>query len=177
MTVIPLGRRVAIAVIALALAGGLFRQQLAAALVTRGDEALRNGDRIAAVRYYSRALTIDRRSSAAADRLAFYLALRHQTGDAQAAIAVATSALSGTSEDSALLADRGLAEQHLGRWRAAERDFGRAATVGRDARYDHLAGRVALRLHDAVDARRFFVLALVHDPAFRPARAALDGLR
>ncbi len=176
MTAIPLGRRIAIAAIALMVAGGLFRGQLATAVITRGDDALRSGDRTAAVRYYSRALLLDPHSSRAADRLAFYLDMRHRPGDAQASIDVATTALAQVPDDASLLADRGLAEGHLGCWRAAERDFGAAGASGRDARYDHLAGRVALRLGDVDGARRFFKTALLHDPAFRPARAALAKL-
>jgi tetratricopeptide (TPR) repeat protein len=176
MSVIPLRRRAAIAAVALILAAGLFRGQLATAVITRGDDALRSGDRETAVRYYSRALTLDPHSSRAADRLAFYLALRREPGDAQASIDVATNALSRAPDDPALLADRGLAEERLSRWRGAEADFARAGTSGRDARYDHLAGRVALRLGDVAGARHFFAAALVHDPAFRPARAALAKL-
>jgi tetratricopeptide (TPR) repeat protein len=176
MKPISLGRRIAIAAVALAAAGGLFRGQLAAAVTTRGDDALRGGDRAGAVRYYARALALDPHSSRAADRLAFYLAMRHLPGDAESAIDVATSALARVPDDAALLADRGLAEQRLGRWQAAENDFGRAGTAGRDARYDHLAGRVALRLGDVDGARRYFIAALTIDSAFRPARAALAKL-
>jgi tetratricopeptide (TPR) repeat protein len=168
MTIIPLSRRIAIAAVSLSIAGGLFHGQLASALVTRGDDAPRSG-----VRYYRRALAFDPHSNRAADRLAFYLAMRHAAGDAQAAIAVATAALAFVPGDAALLADRGLAEQRLGCWREAERDFGSAGASGRDARYDHLAGRLALRLGDAREARRFFSTALQHDPTFGPARAAL----
>jgi tetratricopeptide (TPR) repeat protein len=176
MIAIPLGRRIAIAAVALSVAGGLFRGQLAAAVITRGDDALRGGNRAAAVRYYARALALDPNSSRAADRLAFYLDMRHQPGDAESAAEVATAALGRTPDDAALLADRGLAEGRLGRWRAAERDFGRAGAAGRDARYDHLAGRVALKLGNVDGARRHFLAALTHDAAFGPARAALVKL-
>jgi tetratricopeptide (TPR) repeat protein len=177
MTGIPLWRRVTIALVALCVAGAAFRGQVATALVTRGDDALRNGDRSASVRYYQRALAIDARSSAA-DRLAFGLAMRKLPGDAQAAIEIANTALERRPDSEvALLADRGLAEQHLRRWRAAERDFARAGAAGSDARYDHLAGRIALRLGDRNDARGFFAAALRHDPAFGPARAALARLQ
>lgn len=176
MTAISLSRRIAIATVALVIAAGGFRAQVASALVTRGDDALRGGDRAAAMRYYYRSLAIDSQSPRAADRIAFYLGTRHEAGDAQAAIAIATRALGRVPDDPALLADRGLSEQRLGRWRAAERDFGHAGAAGRDARYDHLAGRVALRLGDVADARRFFARALRVDPAFDPARAALAAL-
>ncbi len=176
MSAIPLGRRIAIAAVALIVAGVCFHGQMASALVTRGDDALRSGDQAAAMRYYYRALAIDPPSPTAADRIAFYLGTRHQPGDAQAAIEVATHALGWVPDDAALLADRGLSEQRLGRWRAAERDFGRAGAAGRDPRYDHLAGRVALRLGDVAEARRFFARALADDPAFDPARAALAAL-
>jgi Flp pilus assembly protein TadD len=177
MSEISLGRRCVIAGVSLLIAACLFRGQLASALVTRGDDALRNGARTAAITYYSRAAWIAPTAHDPADRLAFLLATSHRQTDALAAVAVASKALSTTGDDAALLADRGLAQERLGRWTSAERDFRRAGAVGRDARYDHLAGRIALRLGRTHDARRLFELALVHDPSFGPARFALAGLR
>ena len=174
---IPLWRRFAIALVSLVLAAGLFHGQVAAALVTRGDDALRSGDRTAAVRYYRRALSIDAHSTNAADRLAFYLDLRNAHGDAQMAIEIATTALAARPTDAALLADRGLAEQHLQRWAAAQRDFVRAAEAGHDPRYDHLAARIALVRGHRSEARHYFALALARDANFDPARAALAVLR
>jgi tetratricopeptide (TPR) repeat protein len=177
MKPIALQRRIAIAACTLILAAALFRGQIASALVTRGDDALRSGDAGGAIRYYSRALAVDGASIRAADRLAFYLALRRAPGDAQAAIAVATAALARVPADPALLADRGFAEQRLRRWSAAERDFARAGAAGHDPRYDHFAGRIAQRLGDETRARSLFAAALHSDPAFGPARTALAELR
>jgi len=177
MTPIPLARRIVIAIAALAVSAVLFRGQVASALITRGDDALRNGDAGAAVRMYSRALAIDPASARAADRLAFFLDMRHARGDAQTAIAVASAALAHVPGDASLLADRGLAEQRLRRWSAAEGDFAQAGAAGRDPRYEHLAGRVALRLGSRSDARRYFRAALALDNAFAPARVALANLR
>jgi len=174
---IPIWRRFAIALVTLALAAGLFHGQVAAALITRGDDALRNGDRNGAVRYYRRALTLDARSRTAADRLAFYLDIRRLPGDAQTAIDIATTALAGSPDDPALLADRGLAEQRLHRWAAAQAEFARAGEVGRDARYDHFAARIALLRGRPDEAKHFFRLALARDAHFDPARAALAALR
>jgi tetratricopeptide (TPR) repeat protein len=143
------------------------------ALVTRGDDAQRSGDAAGSLRYYRRALVVDPGSAQAADRLAFALVAGRSAADSRAAIEIATAALRTSPNDTALLADRGLAEQHLGRWAQAERDFGVAGLVGHDPRYDHLAGRVALRRHDRAAARRYFARALAADPAFAPARAAL----
>jgi tetratricopeptide (TPR) repeat protein len=173
---ISLPRRCAIAAISLSLAAVMFHGQIASALITRGDDAIRNGDTAGAVRYYRRALAVDGSSTRAADRLAFYLTMRRAAGDAEAAIGVATAALERTPHDPALLADRGLAEQRLHRWAAAETDLGNAGQAGQDPRYDHLAGRVALRRGDLAGARRYFRIALALDPAFGPARVALQGL-
>jgi tetratricopeptide (TPR) repeat protein len=171
--IISLRRRVALAIVALLIAGSVLRGPIALALVTRGDDALRSGDRAAGVHYYERALAFDPRSARAADRLAFALAMQHDPTAAQAAVAIASAALATTPDDPALLADRGLAEQRLRRWRDAETDFAHAGQAGRDARYDHLAGRLALRRHDHRAARVYFLAALRLDPAFAPARAAL----
>jgi tetratricopeptide (TPR) repeat protein len=176
MTAIPLWRRIALAALTLVASTVLFHGQVASAVVTRGDDAMRNGDRAAALRYYGRALALDPASSRAADRFAFLLAIRHAPGDARTAVVIATLALAHSPDDPALLADRGFAEQRLRRWPAARDDFARAGAQARDARYDHLAGRVALHLGDRRGARQLFERALTLDPRFGPARVALEQL-
>jgi tetratricopeptide (TPR) repeat protein len=153
----------------------LFHGQIADALVTRGDDAFRAGDLAAAIRSYERALRLDRRSTIAADRFAFFLALQHDPLDARRAIAVASQALRAEPTAS-IFADRGFAEMQLGRWRDAERDFASAGTLGHDARYDHLAARMALRRGDRIAARNDAAKALAVDPTFEPARALLRRL-
>jgi tetratricopeptide (TPR) repeat protein len=163
------------ATVAIACAALLFRGQLADALVTRGDDAFRNGDIPAALRAYQRAVTLDPRSLVAADRLAFFLALRHDPHSAARSIDVATLALARRS-DAALYADRAFAEMELRRWNSAEHDFARAGALAHDARYDHLAGRMALRCGDRMRARTFALRALHVDPGFTPARALVRAL-
>ncbi len=175
MTPIPRARRLLCAAVALALAATLFRAQLADALVTRGDDAFRNGDVAGALRAYGRALQLDPHSVVAADRLAFFLALRHDRVHAARAVTVATTALA-VRPAAALYADRAFAEMQLRRWHAAADDFGAAGMLGRDARYDHLAGRMALRSGDRAQARSYARRAIAADPAFAPARALLRTL-
>jgi Tfp pilus assembly protein PilF len=170
-------RRLAVAGCSLALAFVLFRSQLATAIVTRADDALRGGDVVTAIRLYERAAQVDPRSSVAADRLAFYLALRHDRISAQRAIAVATRAISAGATDSALFADRAFAGVELGAWRSAEHDFARAGMLARDARYEHFAGRMALHAGDRRGAAHYAQLALNYEPSFAPARALLRTLR
>ncbi len=177
MTDLTHSRRLLLATIALAAAFVLFHGQLAEAVVTRGDDALRNGDVDAALRLYDRAERLDPHSAVAADRLAFHLALRHDRGDARRAIAVATCALTMGTLAPALFADRAFAELQLRRWRDAEHDFARAGALAHDARYEHFAGRMALRAADRGAARRYALLALVDDPHFTPARSLLRTLR
>jgi len=172
---IPLWRRYALAGAALMLAALLFHGQIASALVTRGDDRLRTGDVRGAERFYRRALFIDRSSLTAADRLAFALVMRHDVHDEQLAIGVATASLA-LRESDALLADRALAEQLLHRWPDAERDFARAGSIARDARYESFAGRLAFKAGDARAAREHFARALRDDPHFLPARAALERI-
>ena len=173
---IPRKRRLLCATVAIGVSALLFRGQLADALVTRGDDAFRTGDMPAALRAYGRAIALDPRSSVAADRLAFFLALRHERSSAERAIFIATIALR-KHDDSPLFADRGFAEMQLGRWSAAEADFGRAGALGRDARYDHLAGRMAMRRGDRSRARSYAARAVFADATFAPARAFLRSLR
>jgi len=170
-------RRVCLASAALAAAFVLFHGQLAAAVVTRGDDALRAGDVADAIRFYDRATQIDPHSIVAADRLAFQLALRHDRAGARLAVTVAGRALATGGPDPGLFADRAFAELQLRRWRDAETDFARAGALAHDARYEHFAGRMALRTSDLRAARRFERLALADAPGFAPARALLRSLR
>jgi tetratricopeptide (TPR) repeat protein len=140
-------RRLACAALALATAGILFRAPLAAAVVTRGDDALRNGDIATALRSYRKAMRIDPGSVVAADRLAFELALRHRRTDADAAIELAGRALQRHPLDAALLADRAFAELELNRWDAARADFRAVAALTHDPRYHRAAERIARRTH------------------------------
>jgi tetratricopeptide (TPR) repeat protein len=176
VTPIPTARRVALAFVSVACAAVLFRANVAAALVTRGDDLLRAGDAGGAVRAYARAAWVDERSAIAADRLAFALLMRHGTGDAGSAFAAADAALRANPGDPALLADRAFAAERLGRWRSAEHDFAAAARAARDPRYAHLAARMAQRAHDVKGARRHLLAALALDRGYAPARALLAGL-
>ena len=177
MNTLTRARRCALAGTALTLAFALFHAQLAAAVVTRGDDALRAGDSATALRLYARAMQLDATSSVAADRLAFYLALSHQRAGARQAIALASQALAAGPGDAALYADRAFAEVQLHAWRDAERDFARAGRLAHDPRYEHFAARMALHAADRGAARGYARLALADDPSFAPARAMLRALR
>jgi tetratricopeptide (TPR) repeat protein len=175
--VIPLPRRILVAAISLFLALVIFHAQLAAAVVTRGDDALRAGDVATAMRFYARAEQLDPRSAVAADRLAFNLALRHDRTGARLAIVVASAALTREPDNGPVYADRAFAELELHDWRSAERDFAAAGALGGDARYDHFAARMALHRADRAHARRYVLRALALDPGFAPARALLRRLQ
>jgi tetratricopeptide (TPR) repeat protein len=165
----PRVRRLACAAVALSIAAGLFHADVALAVVTRGDDALRLGETVSAIRFYRRALWLDPGSTIAADRLAFSLALRHDQQDAREAVDAATSVLRRTPAG-ALFADRALAEVELRRWQDAEGDFARAARLDHDPRYDHFAARMALRTGRRRQARDHELEALTMDGHFSPAQ-------
>lgn len=170
-------RRLLVAATALTLAAACFHTQLASAVVTRGDDVVRSGDVAGGLRLYARALSIDPRSAIAADRLAFYLSMRHDRNGARSAIAIVSRAIAAGASDATLLADRAFAEVQLRAWRDAERDFAGAGAAAHDARYEHFAARMALHVHDRLAAVRYASLALADDPAFAPSRAMLRALR
>lgn len=163
-------RRCACAALAIGIAALLFHGSLAAAVVTRGDDALRSGDVATALRSYRKALRLDSGSVVAADRLAFHLALTHEARAAAVAAAIASDALRAHPSEPSLLADRAFAELVLRDWPRARADFARAGTLARDARYDYLAARLALRLGDRRGARTAADAAVQADPSFAPAR-------
>jgi Flp pilus assembly protein TadD len=177
VTTLSRGRRCVLAAVSLVFAAALFRTQVASALVTRGDDLLRDGNVDGAVRSYSRARWLDAGSAVAADRLAFYLVLRGRDGDAALAYRVAGDALFFSPRDPRLLADRGFAAERLARWRSAESSFAAAGSAARDPRYFHLAARMAERAHDALAFRRDLGDALAFDASYSPARAALRGVK
>jgi tetratricopeptide (TPR) repeat protein len=163
-------RRFALAGASLLLAAVIFRGPLSEALITRGDDQLRFGDRNAAIRYYERALSVAPRNGTAADRLAFTMALQHDRRSLEHALRVSTAALRGDPANLALLADRGFAEMRLGRSHAAALDFAAAGTLGHDTRYASFAARLARKSGDRELAVRETREALRDDPAFGPAR-------
>jgi tetratricopeptide (TPR) repeat protein len=176
MRALATSRRLLLSGVSLSAAFALFHGQLASAVVTRGDDAMRGGDLNAAIRLYDRAARLDPGSFVAADRLAFNLALHHDADSARLAIGVASRALDAGASD-ALLVDRAFAELQLLRWRDAERDFARAGRIARDPRYDHFAARAALRFGDRRTATNDELRALRDDPSFSPAQALLRHLR
>jgi Flp pilus assembly protein TadD len=173
VTTLGRGRRCVLAAVSLMFAAAFFRTHVASALVTRGDDLLRDGNVDGAVRSYARARWLDGASAVAADRLAFYLVLRGRNGDAALAYAVAGDALLFSPRDPRLLADRGFAAERLSRWRSAESSFAAAGSAARDPRYLHLAARMAERANDAFAFRRDLRDALAVDARYAPARVAL----
>jgi tetratricopeptide (TPR) repeat protein len=163
-------RRFGLAAASVLVASVVFRSQLSDALIVRGDDQLRFGDRRDAIRYYDRALRIAPRSAVAADRLAFVMALQHDRFSLEEALRIATQGLEHAPTSLALRADRAFAEMRLGRTHAAALDFAVAGEQGHDARYASFAARLARKSGDRVLAQRQLHEALRDDPTFAPAR-------
>jgi tetratricopeptide (TPR) repeat protein len=141
-------RRVAVAVIALAIAALIFRPQIADALVARGDDLLYKNARDRALLHYARALAFDPASGTAADRYVFVSMERHTRASLGDALAVANAYLRSHPGDSSVLNDRALCYLVLRQYRNAARDFELAARSGgggRDDLFARLASRAAAR--------------------------------
>ena len=170
---IPARRRVLLAVCAITIAATVLRPQVAAALVSRGDEFLGRGDAASARMYYKRAMTVDRDSRTAVDRFAFSGAMSHERPLLHQALAAVTDYLSDHAADAPLLEDRALCYQLIGRFSDAASDFAAAASVTGSARDFTFAGWAEFRAGNRSRARRLWREALSHSPAYGPARAAL----
>lgn len=174
---LPVWRRISIALLSLAIAVPLFHVEVAAALVTRGDEFLSRGDLASARRYYGRALVLDRNSQDAADRFVFFSSSALDKRVLLGAVRAATNYLTGHPANAQLLADRALCFERLKQYRLAARDFSSAARVSGSARDFTFAGWAALRAGQRGDALRFWRYALARDARFGPARLALQRIR
>ena len=173
---IPLGRRLLVAVVALACAGTLFRGQLASGLVSRGDEFLQSGALLRAQVYYARALRFDRNSPTAAERFAFAGLMLKTPSALRAAVAVASDALALQPGDQALRNDRALCLDALGDYGAARRDFEELAKRTGDARYYEFAAQAARRSGEIPAAARLFAHVIALNPNFAAARRELARL-
>jgi tetratricopeptide (TPR) repeat protein len=173
MTATPLWRRLAIALLSLALSSLFFRGAVSVALVTRGDGFFQKGQLERARVYYARALFFDRSSALAADRFAF-AGFEMRTPEAIASsLRVTSQALALAPSDVKLLEDRGLLYQLQRRYGLARVDLERAAILSGDSRWYHLAAWASYRSGDPERARRLWYAALHRNPSFVPARLAL----
>lgn len=174
---LPPWRRLTIAFASLVLSVGIFRAEIASALVTRGDEFLSRGDVPGARHYYERALALQWDSHAATDRFVFFGSGSHDRDVLRGAIRVATVYLRVHPADATILADRAYCFERLHAYAPAARDFAAAARITKSPTEFTFAGWAALRSGRAADARSFWRDALVRDPRFGPARLALRKVR
>lgn len=166
-------RRFAIAFVALALCALFFHDEIAEALVVRGDDYLYRGDTASALERYSRALHIAPSSQAAADRFVFVSLQRNTGASLRIAVSVATRYLSAHSHDPVLLTDRALCYLHEKRYAQAELDFERAARVSAAPDDYVFAGWAAEHMGRKYAARVLWKKALSIRRNYRPALIAL----
>jgi tetratricopeptide (TPR) repeat protein len=170
---IPVARRAAIAVIALAIAGYILRPQISQALVLRGDDRFYRGSAVDALRYYRRAVAIDPNDASALDRYLFGALSLRDRNCAHDGVALATEYLRRHPADDAVRMDRAMAFRLLADWNGALGDFYRVGVRKRDPAALTFAGYAALSLGRHRQACAMWRLALAFDPAFRAARHAL----
>lgn len=173
MRPIPLRRRAVLVGLALIFSGICLRSQISSALVVRGDQFGVAGDTARAAIYYRRALWFDARDGGAVDRLAFDAIMTHRRASILHALPLVSNYLHIAPNDQAVLMDRAMAEQSLGNYANAERDFARLGEIGSDARAYTFAGFGALHTGNIRRARVWWNRAIQIDPHFVPAQRAL----
>lgn len=173
---VPLWRRLALALSAVVAAGFLFHGQLSSALVTRGDDLVQIGEPQHALHYYARALVLDRDSTLAAERYAFTGLMIKTQASLQSAVAVASEALRKAPDDEAIVTDRALCLNSLGKFREAMTDFVWLAKRTNDLRYYEFAAQAARRAGERDRARALFAAVLERRPDFVAARRELARL-
>jgi tetratricopeptide (TPR) repeat protein len=169
-------RRAALACVSCVLAAMLFRGQIAAALVVRGDELLFRGDLSGAAQRYRRALIVDAGSATATDRYVFVQMRMRTAASIADGVNVATKYLRHTA-DAPILADRALCYLIQRDYAGAQRDFEEATALTRDPAYAVFAGWAAHRRHRVREARALWRFALHLRRGYVPAEVALAGWR
>lgn len=166
-------RRFTAALVALLLAGMLFRPQITDALIVRGDDYLYRGDPTRAIDRYRRAITIWPGSETAVDRYVFLELQQNTQPSLRDGEIAAAQFLSRHADDATILSDRALCFLHEKRYALAEADFEHAARVTHTAQNYVFAGWAAQHAGRTSAARAFWSRALAVQPRYRPALIAL----
>jgi tetratricopeptide (TPR) repeat protein len=141
-------RRFAVALTGIAIATGVFRSQVAEALVVRGDDFMYRGNRLSALKHYARAVEIDSDLSVAVDRYVFVSMEQHTAAALRSAISTANAFLSRHPTDATVRADRALCYLTLRQYAAAMQDFEIAAHFSRSSQYS-IAARMLRHRREA----------------------------
>ena len=141
-------RRFAVALTGLAIASGVFRSQVAQALVVRGDDFMYRGNRQSALKHYARAVVMDPDLSVAVDRYVFVSMEAHTAAAVRSGILTANAFLSRHPTDATVHADRALCYLTLRRYAAAMQDFEIAAHFSGSSQY-RIAARMLSHRRDA----------------------------
>jgi tetratricopeptide (TPR) repeat protein len=172
---IPLGRRIALALIGIVASGYLLRPQISQALVVRGDERLYRGSATEALGYYRRAIETDPLDGSAVDRFAFSAVSLRKPMLVRDAIELSSQYLRRRPDDDVVRMDRAMAFRLLGNWKNAADDFARVGKRERDVTALTFAGYAARALHDDKRATALWREALGVNSTFRAARRALHA--
>jgi len=169
-------RRLTLAAIGIGVSALLLHSQLSESLITRGDEYAYRGNLHRSSEMYHRALWLDPNNEIAVDRIAFNALLTHHRDMASNAIATITAFLSQHAASSTILMDRAMLLQIARRYRAAEHDFAVVGREMRDPRALTFAGFAAYHVGAVQRARQHWRDAIAIDPAFVPARRAMERI-
>ncbi len=173
---IPLVRRVGLAVAALALSVICFREPIAFGLIARGDDVVQSGDPLHALRYYDRAAALVPGDSVVAERTSFAALLAGERAAETRALARVRAASFANPSNFPLRLDRARLAHAVGNERESCDAFRELGMQTADWRMSAFAAQCAKRLGRTRDAVRAFRRVLALMPRNGVARRELARL-
>jgi tetratricopeptide (TPR) repeat protein len=174
---LPLARRTALVVVALAAAAVVFRGAIALGLVARGDDLVQGGAPARAMTYYDRAWFFAPGDALTADRATFAALMSRDRAMEDAARARVRASLAADRRNVALRFDDARLAHAIGAERESCDAYRELGATTDDWRYSEFAAQCARKLGRVADAKRAFARVLALMPGNGVARRELALLQ